>query len=105
MVLVTSTHLFSCATVSSRELCDATHQWKLTSRKHHLGESVWNQENKFTGWCDVPLSAKGVEEAAEGGQILNDAGFKFDVAYTSYLKRAINTMNHTLEVRCLRAKL
>jgi 2,3-bisphosphoglycerate-dependent phosphoglycerate mutase len=61
------------------------------------GESVWNQENKFTGWCDVPLSAKGVEEAAEGGQILNDAGFKFDVAYTSYLKRAINTMNHTLE--------
>lgn len=46
---------------------------------------------------DIPLSAKGVEEAAEGGQILNDAGFKFDVAFTSYLKRAIRTCDHVLE--------
>jgi len=54
-------------------------------------------ENKFTGWYDVPLSAKGHEEAAEGGELLNDHGFKFDVAYTSYLKRAIRTCSHVLE--------
>jgi 2,3-bisphosphoglycerate-dependent phosphoglycerate mutase len=61
------------------------------------GESVWNNENKFTGWYDIPLSAKGHEEAAEGGELLNDAGFTFDLAYTSYLKRAIRTCGHVLE--------
>lgn len=61
------------------------------------GESVWNNENKFTGWYDIPLSVKGHEEAAEGGELLNDAGFKFDLAYTSYLKRAIRTCGHVLE--------
>lgn len=61
------------------------------------GESVWNNENKFTGWYDVALSKKGVEEALEGGQILNDAGFKFDIAYTSYLKRAIRTCDFVLD--------
>lgn len=61
------------------------------------GESVWNNENKFTGWCDVPLSVRGHEEAAEGGELLNDAGFKFDLAYTSYLKRAIRTCGQVLE--------
>jgi len=61
------------------------------------GESVWNKENKFTGWYDVPLSNKGHEEAAEAGHILNDAGFKFDLAFTSYLKRAIRTCDHTLD--------
>jgi len=55
------------------------------------------QENKFTGWADVPLSGKGKDEAAEGGQILNDAGFKFDVAFTSTLKRAIKTCDYALE--------
>jgi 2,3-bisphosphoglycerate-dependent phosphoglycerate mutase len=63
----------------------------------HQGESTWNQENKFTGWVDVPLSGKGKDEAAEGGQILNDAGFKFDMAFTSTLKRAIKTCDYVLE--------
>ena len=62
-----------------------------------LGESVWNMENKFTGWYDIPLSEKGHEEAAEGGALLADDGFVFDVAYTSYLKRAIRTCYHALE--------
>jgi len=54
-------------------------------------------ENKFTGWYDIGLSAKGHEEAAEGGALLHEAGFRFDIAFTSYLKRAICTCNHALE--------
>lgn len=61
------------------------------------GESTWNLENKFTGWYDCPLSAKGHEEAAEGGKLLAAAGIKFDVAFTSTLKRAIRTLDHALE--------
>jgi len=61
------------------------------------GESTWNLENKFTGWVDVPLSAKGHEEAIAGGQLLKETGIKFDVAYTSLLKRAIRTLDHVLE--------
>ena len=56
------------------------------------GESVWNKENRFTGWTDVDLTAQGVEEAKRAGQLLRDAGFVFDVAYTSLLKRAIRTL-------------
>src|SRR5437016_2205446 len=56
------------------------------------GESVWNQENRFTGWTDVDLSAKGVEEAKRAGRLLKENGFAFDVAYTSVLKRAIRTL-------------
>lgn len=56
------------------------------------GESVWNKENRFTGWTDVDLSGKGLEEAREAGQVLKDAGFVFDVAHGSVLKRAIRTM-------------
>lgn len=56
------------------------------------GESTWNKENRFTGWHDVPLSEHGVTEAVEAGQMLRAKGFThFDVAYTSVLKRAINT--------------
>jgi 2,3-bisphosphoglycerate-dependent phosphoglycerate mutase len=55
------------------------------------GESVWNAENRFTGWTDVDLSAKGRDEAAQAGALLRDAGFLFDIAYTSVLKRAIRT--------------
>lgn len=62
---------------------------KLVLIRH--GESEWNKENRFTGWKDVDLSAKGLEEAAEGGRVLKAAGFNFDVAYTSVLKRAIRT--------------
>lgn len=56
------------------------------------GESVWNKENRFTGWTDVDLSEKGVQEAHEAGQLLRDGGYVFDVAYTSVLKRAIRTL-------------
>lgn len=61
------------------------------------GESVWNKENRFTGWTDVDLSPKGVEEAKEAGKLLKEMGFQFDMAYTSYLKRAIKTLNNVLE--------
>jgi 2,3-bisphosphoglycerate-dependent phosphoglycerate mutase len=56
------------------------------------GESVWNRENRFTGWADVDLSPQGVEEARKAGQLLRDEGYQFDVAYTSLLKRAIRTL-------------
>jgi 2,3-bisphosphoglycerate-dependent phosphoglycerate mutase len=61
------------------------------------GESVWNKENLFTGWADCPLSEKGLEEASAGGKLLKEEGFKFDVAYTSTLKRAIKTLWIILE--------
>jgi 2,3-bisphosphoglycerate-dependent phosphoglycerate mutase len=61
------------------------------------GESIWNQENRFTGWTDVGLSEKGVEEAREAGRTLARAGYTFDVAYTSVLKRAIKTLWIALE--------
>jgi 2,3-bisphosphoglycerate-dependent phosphoglycerate mutase len=61
------------------------------------GESEWNKENRFTGWTDVDLSAKGVEEACKAGRLLKEQGFKFDMTYTSYLKRAIKTANTVLE--------
>ncbi len=61
------------------------------------GESEWNKLNLFTGWTDVELSEKGVEEAKNGGKLLKEEGFHFDCAYTSYLKRAIHTLNHVLE--------
>ena len=61
------------------------------------GESVWNQENRFTGWTDVGLSARGLQEALEAGRVLSHEGFAFDVAYTSVLKRAIKTLWIVLE--------
>lgn len=60
------------------------------------GESEWNKLNLFTGWTDVELSEKGVGEAKLGGKLLKEEGFHFDVAYTSYLKRAIHTLNFVL---------
>ncbi len=63
---------------------------KLVLVRH--GESQWNKENRFTGWTDVDLSAKGLEEAREGGRVLKAEGYHFDVAYTSVLKRAIRTL-------------
>jgi 2,3-bisphosphoglycerate-dependent phosphoglycerate mutase len=56
------------------------------------GESVWNKENRFTGWVDVGLSEKGLQEAKAAGQALKKAGFTFDVAFTSVLRRAITTL-------------
>ena len=61
------------------------------------GESEWNKLNLFTGWTDVELSEKGVEEASNAGKLLKEEGFSFDVAFTSYLRRAIHTLNHVLE--------
>jgi 2,3-bisphosphoglycerate-dependent phosphoglycerate mutase len=55
------------------------------------GESTWNRENRFTGWTDVDLSEKGLDEAREAGRLLKEGGFVFDVSYTSLLKRAIRT--------------
>ncbi len=67
---------------------------KLVIVRH--GESEWNKLNLFSGWTDISLSEKGIEEAKEGGKALRDAGFDFDICYTSYLKRAIHTLNYIL---------
>ncbi len=64
--------------------------YKLVLIRH--GESTWNKENRFTGWVDVDLTEKGVHEAEQAGRQLKDAGFAFDIAYTSVLKRAIRTL-------------
>lgn len=69
--------------------------YKLVLIRH--GESEWNKLNLFTGWTDVDLSETGVQEAKKGGQLLKEAGFTFDVCYTSYLKRAIHTAYNVLE--------
>jgi 2,3-bisphosphoglycerate-dependent phosphoglycerate mutase len=61
------------------------------------GESVWNLENRFTGWTDVELTPTGVAQAQNAGRLLKAAGFDFDVAYTSVLKRAIHTLWQTLD--------
>ena len=61
------------------------------------GESEWNKLNLFTGWMDVDLTDTGRKEASDGGCALAEAGFDFDVCYTSYLKRAIHTLNHILQ--------
>ena len=61
------------------------------------GESEWNLQNLFTGWTDVDLSETGKKEATQGGVLLKEAGFSFDLCYTSYLKRAIHTANRVLE--------
>jgi 2,3-bisphosphoglycerate-dependent phosphoglycerate mutase len=68
---------------------------KLVLVRH--GESEWNKLNLFTGWTDVDLSEKGHEEAKAAGEILKKEGYDFDVCYTSYLKRAIHTLNHILD--------
>lgn len=67
---------------------------KLVLVRH--GESEWNKLNLFTGWTDVSLSEKGIEEAKTGGRRLKEEGYDFDVCYTSYLKRAIDTLNYVL---------
>jgi len=68
---------------------------KLVLLRH--GESLWNQENKFTGWMDVNLSSRGVAEAKQAGKLMSEAGFSFDLVYCSVLKRAIRTMWLALE--------
>ena len=68
---------------------------KLVLVRH--GQSEWNLENKFTGWIDVDLSEQGIKEAKEAGKVLKEKGYKFDVAYTSVLKRANHTLDYILE--------
>ncbi len=68
---------------------------KLVLLRH--GESLWNKENRFTGWTDVALSTTGEEEAFKAGEVLMSEGFTFDIAYTSVLKRAIKTLWNSLE--------
>lgn len=63
---------------------------KLVLLRH--GESIWNQENRFTGWVDVDLSERGIAEAKKAGQLLKEQGYTFDIAFTSVLKRAIRTL-------------
>jgi len=62
------------------------------------GESTWNKENRFTGWTDVDLSEKGLEEAKRAGHILKEGGYSFDIAYTSVLKRAVRTLWITMDI-------
>ena len=69
--------------------------YKIVLLRH--GESVWNQENRFTGWIDVGLTEKGMAEAKAAGELLKKEGYLFDIAYTSMLKRAIKTLWSVLE--------
>ncbi len=68
---------------------------KLVLLRH--GESTWNKENRFTGWTDVGLTEKGMDEAVQAGRLLSKEGFLFDIAFTSVLKRAIKTLWIALE--------
>ena len=69
--------------------------YKIVLIRH--GESTWNLENRFTGWTDVPLTDTGVAQARQAGRLLREAGYEFDVAYTSVLKRAVWTLWHALD--------
>ena len=69
--------------------------YKIVLLRH--GESTWNKENRFTGWTDVDLTEKGMEEARTAGKIMKNEGFQFDVAYVSVLKRALRTLWLALE--------
>jgi len=75
---------------------------KLILTRH--GQSTWNAENRFTGWVDVDLSDKGIEEAEKSGQIIKELNIKIDVSYTSYLKRAIKTLTSILKKNNLELK-
>ena len=69
---------------------------KLIAIRH--GQSTWNAENRFTGWVDVDLSEKGVGEAEKSGKLLQELNINFDISFTSYLKRAIDTLEIVLKV-------
>tara|TARA_B100000963_G_C22614085_1_gene666391 strand:- start:19 stop:738 length:720 start_codon:yes stop_codon:yes gene_type:complete len=75
---------------------------KLILTRH--GQSIWNAENRFTGWVDVDLSDKGVEEAKKSGQLIKGLGIKINISYTSYLKRAIKTLTTILKENNLELK-
>ncbi|ETP49356.1 hypothetical protein F442_05109 [Phytophthora nicotianae P10297] len=102
MVLALRRSLAMSSRVANRSLGMLHQQQKAMKHTHTLvlirhGESEWNKKNLFTGWYDVQLSEKGNKEAAAAGQLLKKEGYTFDIAYTSYLKRAIRTLWHVLE--------
>lgn len=68
---------------------------KLVLVRH--GQSIWNLENRFTGWTDIELSENGIKEAHNAGKLLKEKNYKFDIAYTSLLKRAEDTLKYILE--------
>ena len=68
---------------------------KLILTRH--GQSTWNAQNRFTGWVDVDLSDKGIQEAKNSGKLIKDLNIKIDVSYTSFLKRAIKTLTTILQ--------
>jgi len=78
-----------------RSMSMAKAEYQLVLLRH--GQSTWNNENKFTGWYDCPLSDNGRIEAAAAGKLLQKNGYKFDMAYSSYLQRAIRTLWYALE--------
>jgi len=69
---------------------------KLIAIRH--GQSTWNAENRFTGWVDVDLSEKGIQEAEKSGKLLKELNLNYDICFTSYLKRAIKTLEIVLKV-------
>jgi len=75
---------------------------KLILTRH--GQSIWNAENRFTGWVDVDLSDKGIAEAEKSGQIIKELNIKIDISYTSYLKRAIKTLTSILKKNNIKLK-
>ncbi len=75
---------------------------KLILTRH--GQSIWNAENRFTGWVDVDLSEKGKEEAKKSGELISELNIKIDISYTSYLKRAIETLTIILKTLNLSMK-
>ena len=76
---------------------------KLILTRH--GQSIWNAENRFTGWVDVDLSKQGVLEARKSGKLIKDLNISIDVSYTSFLKRAIKTLAVILEENNLKLRL
>jgi len=93
----TASSVASAARLGSRRAGTSALSMMAGEKKYQVvlvrhGESTWNDENKFTGWYDCPLSTKGLEEAKEAGKALKAANFKFDLAYTSVLRRAIHTL-------------
>merc|ERR1719159_2398200 len=85
----------SCSDLGNVNTLSQTTHAKLIFSRH--GESEWNVANIFTGWVDVDLSEKGVGEGKSAGELIKGDGYKIDIAFTSYLKRAIKTCNFALE--------
>lgn len=81
--------------LKSSPVRDPTRTFTIVMLRHGL--SQWNEENRFTGWVDVPLNDKGKDEAKQAGKILASQGFKFDLCFTSVLTRAVNTLDLILE--------